>query len=758
MKHINPPFTAENSPTYRTAPRIRGALAILCLAFVPAALQASIPPDPTVEIRFPEGPADAGGQGVTTTNSGTLGGLATFAQPVDPIYETNLYPAFSTNRPVGTYVPSSNDFAAYFGPIQGNSLGGTHGRAIDLVPAISPGFNSIGAYPKLTVCGWVNASGGTPGNGGNRIAFALETPGGLGFDLVQRASGQLSLIVNQYNDSSPESSPGMVTFDANHGTNNWVYFAATYDPTLPSGQVKYYFGRPNKLAALDVARDYVPPAGTNIDFTGQLTLGNFGTVEGQRDAALGGNSRIFRGLIDEIRIYTNALTLDEIQQAQLNDLVTPVAPTILKQPINTFAIEGQNPSFSVEGTGSGLLTYQWKTNGVNVPGATSTSFVISDVTLAQNGTTVQVGITNSVGGLLSTLVTLSVLPANPMVVATSFSEGGASATTTNLGALSGFGRFLRNAGLPAFVTTNLPSGPFAPSAPHNQQAVLYSYPDGGNRAIDLTNNLISAAGELGSLEAVTICGWINSANHTFRTTSTGRGSGVVTATRGGTVGGFVLNYRSDDLSATYGQNGRLQFHVNEFTPDVAGHISSAGKIPLNTNLPPTNWVFFAVTYDGNSTTDNLAFYFGDANNAASLDAMMTYNKGVMPVTGQLVIGNYQTGTANPTGRGTGGANGAAFRGLIDEVKVFSKVLTLSEIQQQQTSPALPTLLLFNSVGSNLALSWETLTNAPYKLQARTNLTAGSWVDVSATETVSGNVHSVTVPKDKEAEFFHLQRQ
>src|SRR6187551_1543246 len=122
MKPIKPPFTAATPPVRRPTLRNCGAITILCLALLPVSPHAATPPDPAVEMRFPEGPADAGGQGVTTTNSGTLGGLAIFAQPVDPIYETNLYPAFSTNMPVGTYVPSGNNFSAYFGPILGNSL------------------------------------------------------------------------------------------------------------------------------------------------------------------------------------------------------------------------------------------------------------------------------------------------------------------------------------------------------------------------------------------------------------------------------------------------------------------------------------------------------------------------------------------------------------------------------------------------------------------------------------------------------------
>lgn len=736
---------------------VSGALVLAGLFCSGPAVQAAVPADPAVEFRFPEGPADAGGNGITTTNSGALAGLATFAQPVDPLWETNLYPAFSTNVPSGVYVPAANDYSVYFGPIIGNSLGGSHGRAIDLSPEVSPGFGSIGAFPKLTVCGWVNASSLAVGGGGNRIAFALETPGGLGFDLVQRANGQLSLIINQYNDGSPESSPNVITADANMGTNNWIFFAATYDPELPSGQVKYYFGRNNKLASLDVARDYIlaTPPGTNVDYTGVLTLGNFGAVEGARDAALGGNSRIYRGLLDEIKVYTNAFTLDEVQQAQLNSIVTPVAASIIKLPINTVAIEGQNPNFSVEATGSGLVTYQWKTNGVNVSGATNASLTFASVTLSQNNTLVTVGVSNTVGGVLTSPVTLTVLPGEPLVVQTSFSEGSGN-TTTNLGSLAGYGLFRRTSGLPAFITTNVPSGPFAPSPAHNPVSINHGLA-GANRAIDLTNTLVSSSGALGSLNALTICGWINSGNSTFRTTSTGRGNGIVNATLGGNAGGFVLSYRSDDLSAVYNQNGRLQFHANEWASDIANNLSSMGTVPLDTNHTASGWIFFAVTYDGTKTETNLNFYFGNPQTAATNDVVQTYNKGVIVNSAQLTLGNHNTSAGNPTGRTVSGNNGTAFRGLMDEIKIYSKVLTLAEIRQAQIAPALPTLLVYSNAGPNLDLSWEALAATPYVLQSSTNLGTGPWSTVPGGSSVSGNIHSVTVPKSKDAEFFRITR-
>lgn len=727
-----------------------------CLAgllLIAATARATTPEDPAVEFRFAEGPEGNGGNGITTTNSGSLGGLGTFAQPVDLDWETNPAPIFSTNVPVGTYVPADNDLSVDMVVVQGSSAGGSHGRAIDLMPDQNP--PTVGAFPELTVCGWMNVR--QPVNNQCRIVSANESPNGLGFDLAMRNSGQISLGVNQYNDIS-RASLYVLPIDADTPETNWVFFAVTYNPNLGSGQLKYYFGRADKLAALDVERDYTPPLSSTIDYTGQLTVGNFSSMDGNRDSALGGNSFIFRGLLDEIRVYTNALTLEQVQEAQINGTVTPVAATIIKPPVKATATEGQSPAFTVDATGSGLVTYQWKTNDVDVPGATTPTLILANVQLSQNNITVRVGVSNSVGGVLSDPVTLTVLPANPFIVSYSFSEG-AGNVTANLGSLAGYGQFQRAGGLPNFISTNVPSGPYAPSPVHNPVSLNFG-PNGANRAVDLTNTLVSAGGELGSLNALTVCGWINSGNHSFRTTSTGRGNGVVTATRGGTLGGFVLSYRSDNGALPYGQNGKLQFHVNDFQPDFAGgaNLSSTNKVPLNTNLPPENWIFFAVTYDGTSSADNLAFYFGDPQNEATNDVVRTYNRGVITNTGRLTIGNNQTATGNPTGRTISGDNGAAFRGLIDEVKVFSKVLTLEEIREQQISPALPTLLVYSNSGPNLVFSWETLAAYPYQLQSRTNLVSGGWSNVTASESVSGNIHTVTVPTDKEAEFFRIQRQ
>ena len=88
-------------------------------------------------------------------------------------------------------------------------------------------------------------------------------------------------------------------------------------------------------------------------------------------------------------------------------------------------------------------------------------------------------------------------------------------------------------------------------------------PTAAHRAVDMTNNIVSTVGNLSSMKALTICGWLNSANATYRSTSTGRGCGIVNASLGGANGGFALAYRDNTLSGNtsgYGNSGRLALY------------------------------------------------------------------------------------------------------------------------------------------------------------------------------------------------------
>src|SRR4051812_4206432 len=87
-------------------------ITLSCLAgllFGAGALPAAPPANPLVEMLFSEGPGE--GAGLTTANQGTLGGTGVFAD----LAGVNPFPAFSTNVPVGAYVPGGNTYSVDFG-------------------------------------------------------------------------------------------------------------------------------------------------------------------------------------------------------------------------------------------------------------------------------------------------------------------------------------------------------------------------------------------------------------------------------------------------------------------------------------------------------------------------------------------------------------------------------------------------------------------------------------------------------------------
>lgn len=700
-----------------------------------AGLQAATPPFPIVDLRLNEG------VGTISTNEGIYGGSATFAT-VTP----NTLPFFTNNVPTGTYVPAGNTSSVGMEVVGGN----TGGRAIDLVTTNVNFASVVGTlgteFPGLTICAWLNARSLQIGPGGNRIAECFETSGKNGFDFVHNAAGQLSLSINQFPDNLP-TSIGAITAEANLANTNWVFVAVTWDPTQSSNQVKYYFGNAERLAWLDCSRTYSPPALTpNLDYTGPLTVGNFVAAIANRNT-IGSNSRQFRGLIDEVRVYTNALTIQEIQQAQLNDNVPPVPVTIISHPVATAIVHvGQTPTLSVLATGAAIVTYQWQTNNVDVPGATNSQFTLPELTAADNGMTVRVVVDNAATpdpGLTSSSAVITVVPEDFHKIAVSFSEG-TGAITANQGNLSGHGQLQVNNGFPTY-SSKVPVGLFAPSASHNRASLDMGivYAGQGNRAVDFTNKFgAPATSTLGRLSAMTVCGWLNSAH----TNAGSGGNRIVYALDfpGGQGAGFDLVHLND---------GSLQLGVNQFPNGMP--TSATGKITSDPSGGNANWVFFAVTYDSAAATDPVKFYFGKPDALATFDSAITYtnSRGVIYPSGSLTLGNFSSAAAARTATGTGSTGTRVFRGLMDEIQIWNKVLSLEEIQAAQVAPSLPPLLLLSPQSPEVVLSWAS--TASLQLQSRTNLSSGTWNSVTNDPAVSGNIHTVVLPASEEQEYFRL---
>jgi hypothetical protein len=99
-------------------------------------------------------------------------------------------------------------------------------------------------------------------------------------------------------------------------------------------------------------------------------------------------------------------------------LVVNVPPTITSDPTNVTVLDGESATFMVSATGTAPLHYQWRKDGLDIPGANGTSYTISAAQAADAGL-YSVMVTNIAGSAtsLSALLSISSQPflASPRV-------------------------------------------------------------------------------------------------------------------------------------------------------------------------------------------------------------------------------------------------------------------------------------------------------------------------------------------------------
>lgn len=147
----------------------------------------------------------------------------------------------------------------------------------------------------------------------------------------------------------------------------------------------------------------------------------------------------------------------------------------------------------------------------------------------------------------------------------------------------------------------------------------------------------SKSANIGTLGSFTITGW-------FKADSTpGSNAKIFELTGTESIG----------LIAEANQTGRLAMTVNGSI--VGNSTSQSGFTSIG------SWVFFAVTYDGTSTTNNLSFYVGTSNSSTAL---------TLAGTRSVSEGDIGIGTAAGIGIGngyySGGSANRPFDGLVDD--------------------------------------------------------------------------------------------
>jgi MYXO-CTERM domain-containing protein len=205
-----------------------------------------------------------------------------------------------------------------------------------------------------------------------------------------------------YGRSADGTTLGGTTYYVKFSTQNGTHPAgirhlrlnATYTVPASSAPVEVTYGWNNGAAQTNV---HTVAAGSGTD-TWSITTG---TVASQTKVAL--------------RIASN--------------VATPTAPSISIPPADRTVTAGQTATFSVSANGTAPLTYQWRKNGTNIAGATSSSYTTPATVIGDNGSTFDVIVSNGQGSVTSNVAHLTVNAAPP---------GGGSTTVTLQTGLNGY--------------------------------------------------------------------------------------------------------------------------------------------------------------------------------------------------------------------------------------------------------------------------------------------------------------------------------
>ncbi len=306
------------------------------------------------------------------------------------------------------------------------------------------------------------------------------------------------------------------------------------------------------------------------------------------------------------------------------ELTPPPPLAIVSQPTNVTVYVGSNATFRVTAGGAAPFAYQWRFNGNDLPGKTSSVLSLTNVQFSNAGP-YSVVVSNAGGVIVSSNAVLTVNPLPECApvhdglvswwrgendLADSWDGNNGTATPRGIG----------------FTTGKV------------GRAISIQFENGilvaDSASLRLTNTL--------TLEA-----WVNPSNQLS--------AGLIP---------IISKFENPGLPSDGNQSAYLLGLTNRGL--VSFMVSATGSARTNTTLltsqplPENRWSLVVATYDGTE----LRIYIN-----GKLAAQTNYSDSIFPGTASLGLGTIPSGS--PSGN---------FRGLLDEISIYKRALTAGEIE------------------------------------------------------------------------------
>lgn len=412
--------------------------------------------------------------------------------------------------------------------------------------------------------------------------------------------------------------------------------------------------------------------------------------------------------------------------------ITP--PYVAEQPESQTLPTGATVTFAVYPAGMNAVSYQWRFDGADIPGATSSTYTLTNVAPANAGN-YSVLLSNTAGTTLSSNAILSVTIPPPLAVdpfASALANGGTAyaAGAALIGQTNAQGLAWYQAGPDTTNQSLIQSGSL--QIPGLAAALGNSVSFGGNGTsarFDLFTNsssinagtvYYSFALNLADISSLNSGGafWagFNNSSGAQANTPTVVATRLYTRAAGGGFN-FGLSKASGTASDIIWDNtiyysGETVFLVGSYTFDTSGTTDDVANLWINP-APDTFGVAFA-------PAPTLTTSAGSDVSSGAIESFVLLNRDAVE-------------PAN---------------GIFDELRIGASWASV-------TPPVQLPLLNYAVSGANLILSWST-NSAGFTLQTTPLLAdPGSWTDVSSPVSVVDGQFTVTNPISSASEFFRL---